>query len=97
MNDNPKYIPFPLYLVSGLPENLNQIFNYGIYNFSKSISYPDLSAVYSQIIYEYYRGQLPTVLLTTIERLIKQDLFVPDEDYNGFSSDGSEFNPQEGI
>jgi hypothetical protein len=96
MAKDAKYIPFPLFLISGLPGNLDEIFDYGIGKFSKMIEY-DLGTVYRQVLYAYYRSSLPASLLKKINFLAEEEVFIPDEDYNGFTGDGQEFNPESGI
>ncbi len=97
MAKDAKYIPFPLYLISGLPGNLDEIFDYGISKFAKMVEYTDLSTVYRQVLYTYYRGNLPASLLRKINFLAEEEAFIPDEDYNGFTGDGQEFNPETGM
>ena len=50
MSTTPKYIPFPLFLIGGLPNNLNEIFNYGIYNFAMRLKPEALEVVYTQVL-----------------------------------------------
>ncbi|WP_374950156.1 hypothetical protein [Mucilaginibacter sp.] len=97
MAKDAKYIPFPLYLISGLPGNLNEIFDYGIGKFAKMVEFSDLITVYRQVLYAYYRGNLPESLLNKINFLAEEEFFIPDEDYNGFTGEGDEFNPATGI
>ncbi|QEM05025.1 hypothetical protein DIU31_016425 [Mucilaginibacter rubeus] len=97
MAKDAKYIPFPLYLISGLPGNLDEIFDYGISKFAKMVEYTDLSTAYRQVLYTYYRGNLPAPLLRKINFLAEEEAFIPDEDYNGFTGDGQEFNPETGM
>ena len=97
MSKEPRYIPFPLFLVADLPGNLDEIFDYGIYNFARSIELSNISVVYRQVLYGYYRGKLPASVLRTIRSLINNGSFIPDEDYQGFNENGQEFDPETGI
>ena len=93
-----KYVQFPLYLLRGLFDNkdqvLNDIFKYGIYKFSKTIT-NDPHNVAKQTMYGFYRGVLTDDLLNLMQDYVNSGKIDIDEDYNGFS--GSEFNPETEI
>lgn len=86
----------PPFWVSGLPENLSSVFDYGIYNFSKTKEYKNIEEILKHVIYCFYRGKLSKNLKREMDRLVKVGKFTYDEDYNGFTGDGV-FDPQEGI
>ena len=94
MSSQAKFIPFPLYLLSGLPENLKYIIAYGIFNFSRNINY-DLKSVYTQVMYVLYRGELPLNLKQKIDLLVDNQQLNLDHDYNGFNDD--EFSPESEV
>lgn len=97
MSKDARYVPFPLFLIADLPGNLNDVFDYGIFKFARTIEASDLNTVYRQVLYGYYRGKLTGILAGKIGKLVERDIFIPDEDYNGFSGDGREFAPDTGI
>jgi len=97
MADEPKYIAFPLSLISGLPDNLNEIFDYGILRFAETIELADMETAYKQVLYAYYRGTLSSNLLVMINALIDDDKFLPDDDYSGFTGEGDTFDPETGL
>lgn len=76
MAKDAKYIPFPLYHFSGLPGNLDEIFDYGILKFARMAEYADLSTVYRQVLYDYYRGNLPASLLRKLVSWLKKKLLI---------------------
>ena len=94
-NADPKYIPFPLFLIGGLPNNLNEIFDYGIFNFAMRLQPAGLGVVYTQVLYAFYRQKLPSTIKKKLDGLIRKKLLTPDEDYNGF--DGAEFHPDDQV
>lgn len=95
MAEQPKYISFPLFLISGLPGNLSSIFDYGILRFASTIVCADMSVAYKQVLYAYYRGGLPRSLQHMIDELVENDRFLPDDDFNGFN--GDTFDPETGL
>lgn len=96
-----KYFQFPLFLLRDAfaerEKTFEKIINYGIYNFSKTVNYDDLSAVAKQLMYAYYREQknLSKYLSNQLDIYIDEGSIDIDEDYNGFN--GSEFNPEDAI
>ena len=98
MENEFRYIHFPLFLIKHLytPENqhtaISNIFDVGIYNYSKQFDF-DETAAYSQIIYCYYRGGLTNKLQNHLQNLYDNDVLTLDQDYNGFN--GSKFEPYE--
>jgi len=97
MSAEPKYIPFPLFLISGLPDNLNEIFDYGIYKFAMNMQPKGMDVVFTQVLYAFYRQELPPSIKKKLDSLIRKELFTPDEDYNGFVGMAGEFYPETGI
>lgn len=97
MADQPKYIPFPLFLISGLPNNLDEIFDYGIYKFGIGMQPREIGVVYTQVLYAFYRQELPSSIKRKLDLLVRKSLFTPDEDYNGFVGTPGEFHPETGI
>lgn len=91
-----RYLQFPLCMLRNLltdrKKTIDDIIDFGIYHFSKSVKY-DLSEVARQMMYCYYRkqGDLTNDLRRMIQRYIDSENIYFDEDYNGFA--GSEFNP----
>jgi hypothetical protein len=95
-----RYLQFPLCMLRNLltdrKKTIDDIIDFGIYHFSKSVKY-DLSEVARQMMYCYYRKQddLTNDLRRMIQRHIDSENIQIDDDYNGFS--GSEFNPETEI
>jgi len=95
-----RYVYFPLFLIKNLftakdAENgISDIFDVGIYNYSKQFDIDNLSA-YRQVIYCYYRGGLTHTLHSNLQYLYDNEDLTLDEDFNGFKSDGSTFEPYE--
>lgn len=103
MNDKKefKYVQFPLCLLmetykEDLETALRLILRYGIMNYATKLKY-NLQDVAKQVCYYYYRkqGVAQNSIIEKIETAIDQDLFTPDEDYNGFS--GQTFQPDDNI
>lgn len=95
METNEKYFQFPLFLLRDLIEDkektLNNILIYGAYSFSQKL-YSNLKATAKQLMYEYYRGNLPKDLLNSLQSYINEDIIEIDEDFSRFN--GNEFNPE---
>jgi hypothetical protein len=95
METKETYFQFPLFLLRDLIEDkektLNNILRYGAYSFSQKL-FSNLEATAKQLMYEYYRGDLPNDLFKNVNMYIIEDKIQIDEDYNGFH--GSEFNPE---
>jgi DNA-binding CsgD family transcriptional regulator len=83
------YIHFPLSLIKHLfvsnnPDTaITDIFEIGIYNYSKQFKIEDASA-YRQVIYCYYRGDITDELQNCMQRLYDSGTLTIDEEYNGF-------------
>lgn len=98
MNSKVRYIQFPLFLLQDFLTNkvevIDRIFGYGIYRYSKAISFKPDKAM-SHFIYCYYnkRDVLTDYLLVSIDYYINNDLIELNEDYKGFDSEGK-FNPE---
>jgi hypothetical protein len=94
------YILFPLPLLQEVfknPQNgFSHIFNYGIYMTASTQDVSDENAI-MQVLYCFYRGGLTRSLDQKLKKLVAKKIFIPDEDYNGFSSDGKEFYPEEEV
>ena len=90
-----QYFQFPLFLMRDLLENkeqaLNNILYYGAYSFSQKL-YSDVNAAAKQLMYEYYRGNLPNDLRNMITKYINDEKIEIDECYYGFSD--TVFNPE---
>lgn len=95
-----KYITVPLSAIKRLYTNpktaIEDIFYIGILQVSKYEDIDETAAI-RQLLYCYYResNELTHYLKLKFETLIADDVFIPDEDYNGFS--GDEFNPEDDI
>ncbi|AMR34253.1 hypothetical protein A0256_23770 [Mucilaginibacter sp. PAMC 26640] len=98
MENELKYIHFPLCLIKHLFISKDQIsaidniFDVGIFNYSKTFRVDDVS-VYRQVIYCYYRKGLTDKLYHYLEDLYRNKVLSFDQDYNGFQ--GDEFDPYE--
>lgn len=98
MENEFRYVHFPLFLIKDLfsPKNqetvISNIFDLGIYNYSKQFQFQDFSA-YSQVIYCYYRGGLTDELHEYLQNLYDKEVLTLDQDYNGFN--GLKFEPYE--
>ena len=96
MNNNEKYLQFPLFLMRDLIFNkehsINDIIKYGLYRCAKRIDC-DLIKVARQLMYDYYRhkGKLTSYLYKSMNKFIKNEELNLNEDYDGFSSTGKEF------
>jgi hypothetical protein len=97
MDNEHKYIMFPIALLKGMFTDknnaINDILDIGIYWYSKRIKYNHSHSL-SQLIYCYYRDKdsLSAVLTSYLDNLVNSEEWLLDEDYNGFS--GIEFNPE---
>lgn len=100
MKADKKYLQFPLFLLNDLfidkSKTINNIFNYGIYRYSKTIKY-ELNEVAQQLMYVYYRqrSDMPNDLHKIITKYIEAAEINLDEDYSGFND--KEFNPEQEI
>ena len=100
MENEYRYIHFPLFLIKNLfsEKDLNNtvsdIIDVGIYNYSKQFDIDNLSA-YSHVIYCYYRGGLTDKLQSNLQYMYDNGDLTLDDDFNGFKSDGSTFEPYE--
>lgn len=95
---NEKYIQFPLFLLTDLHVNkadtINQIFKYGIYNYSTKFNVRPFD-VAKQLVYDLYRGELSKDIKQQINAL-KSTTIGCNKDYNGFNADGT-FEPTDEI
>jgi len=89
------YIQFPLHLIDSIPEKLTEIIRYGIVRYGSTFSIKRHD-VFRQIVYLYYKDELPYVLSGEINSLINAGLFTNNGDYAGFDSEGH-FDPDENI
>ena len=89
-----RYIQFPLPMIAGLitdlPNTLNSIIGYGVYNYSKQMKCDD-DQVCRQVIYDWYNDNLDRRLKRMIQAL-KSEYFGSDDDYRAFDTDGK-FDP----
>jgi hypothetical protein len=94
-----RYLQFPLCMLRNLltdrKKTIDDIIDFGIYHFSKSVKY-DLSEVARQMMYCFYRKQsdLTNDLRRMIQRYIDSEKIYFDEEYSGFSGIGSEFKAE---
>jgi hypothetical protein len=95
------YVQFPLCLLmetykKDVESSLRLILRYGIMNYALKLKY-NLQDVAKQVCYYYYRKQdvIQSSILEKIEKAIDEDLFTPDEYYNGFA--GDTFQPDDNI
>lgn len=86
------YVPIVLLreLFTDKEKALNEIIQYGVWNFSKKFPM-SIDNVAKQTMYGYYRGGLPNELHKRIKKLVDQSFIPIDEDYNGFMGDS--FDP----
>ena len=95
-----RYVYFPLFLIKNLfsekdlKYTVSDIFDVGIFNYSKQFNIDNLSA-YRQVIYCYYRGGLTDKLRSKIQYLYDNGDLTLDEDYNGFDGHGISFEPDD--
>lgn len=90
-----KYIIFPLPLLQEIfkkpKTGFNDIFYFGIYKTALAQNVNEDHNAVKQALYCFYRGGLTPYLEKRFDELIRNEVFSPDEDYNGFSCD--EFGP----
>jgi len=100
MGTDERYLQFPLCMLRNLftdkKKTIDDIIEYGIYRFAKTIKY-ELYYVAQQLMYCYYRkqGDLTNDLYKTIQSYVDDEIIYLDEDYNGFS--GTEFKAETEI
>lgn len=89
-----KFFHVPIVLLRELftdkEKALNEIIQYGVWNFSKKFPM-SIDNVAKQTMYGFYRGGLPSELYKRIKKLTDNGLIELDEDYNGFL--GKTFEP----
>ena len=95
------YVQFPLCLLmetykKDIESSLRMILRYGIMHYAKKLKY-SLPDVAKQVCYYYYRHQdtMQKSIIKKIDKAIDEDLFILDEDYNGFA--GDTFQPDDNI
>jgi hypothetical protein len=94
------YLQFPLCLIMEIyrdvERGLNLIISYGIMNYAIKLKY-DLQDVAKQVCYYYYRKEdvVQSSIINRLNLAIREELFTPDEDYNGFN--GGNFQPDDNI
>jgi hypothetical protein len=95
------YVQFPLCLIretykKDIESSLRLILRFGIMNYATKLKY-NLYDVAKQVCYYYYRKQdiIQNSIIKKIQKAIDEDLFTPDEDYNGFA--GDTFQPDDNI
>ncbi|HLO90966.1 MAG TPA: hypothetical protein VK172_07345 [Lentimicrobium sp.] len=91
------YVPFPISLLRNLLIDkvnvLNLILNYGVYHFADKMNY-NLQDVAEQIIYAYYRKNLPHNIQVLVDYYVENEKIVIDDDKCGFEVNGY-FSPEE--
>jgi len=95
------YLQFPDCLLmetynKDIESGLRLILRYGIMNYAIKLKY-NLQDVAKQVCYYYYRKQdvIQNSIIEKLNTAIDEDLFTPDEDYNGFA--GDTFQPDDNI
>lgn len=95
-----RYIQFPLFLLRDVFTNkkkaFNDILDFGIWYYSKKIKFT-IHDVSRQLMYDHYRGELPTKLAASIKSYVRKDHLTLDEDYNGFCGVHNKFTPDNEI
>lgn len=98
MDNEAQYFQFPLFLLRDLftdkKKTLDQILEYGLFNYSKSFDCDDTD-VAKQVVWGFYRGGLPTRLKKKLDDYIRKEVIYLDEECSCFDIDG--FNPENEI
>lgn len=97
-NEPYRYILFPLSLLQEIfkkpKTGFSDIFDYGIYK-TASTQETTLDNAVKQSLYCFYRGGLTDSLKKKFDYMVYNNVFSPDEDYNGFNA--NEFYPEDEI